>query len=231
MDLTTVEEHLEAWYRLVGSVSGDQALEEQSEDTDEVGYINLTRGCRRAQRSMIRMGFGGWRKRSAALVFTGSDAVDGGVKTVLPSDFLRAYGNDRRSALTEANGNRWGSRIDEMDDHLKGDLYYIRGEELWLARTASPPTTVFLDYHFQHPAWDSSLQAGTGIDFPLEARALIVAQAAYTAMHDNWLPGGAELETKIDRALKVAETEARYISRPDKQARQFRKVRRFGNRW
>ena len=97
MDLTTVAEHLEAWYRLVGSTSGDQALEEQNEATDEVGYINLTRGCRRAQRYMIRMGFGGWRKDSAALVFSGSDATTGGVFTALPADFLRAYGNDRRS--------------------------------------------------------------------------------------------------------------------------------------
>jgi hypothetical protein len=230
MDLTTVEEHLQAWYRLVASVSGDQSLEEQDEATDEVGYINLTRGCRLAQRSMIRMGFGGWRKRSSALVFTGSDAADGGRFVALPSDFLRAYGNQRRSALVEANGDRWGQQINEEDDHLKGDLYYIRGEELWVARTAKLPTTFFLDYHFKHPVWEANLDDGD-IDFPLEARALIPAQAAYTAMHDNWLPGGRELESKIERAVKLAEKEARYIVRSTKQPRQFRKVQRFGNRW
>lgn len=230
-EFTTVEHHVDAWYRLVGSVANDQSLIEQGEDPDDVVYLNLTRGCRRAQRYMLRLGFGGWRKRTSALTFTGSDNLDGGVMvTALPSDFLRAYGDERRSALTRPNGDRWGFQVNERDDHLKGDTYYFRGHELWLGRTASPPTTLFLDYHYQHPIWDSQLQDGD-IDFPLEARPLIPAEAAFVAMSDNWLPGGRELEQKIDRAVKVAQEEARHIARPTKQPRQFMKVRRFGNRW
>lgn len=226
-DLDTVAEIVDAWYRLVASESGDQALEDQGEAVDDVAYINLTRGCRRAQRWMIRNGYQGWRKRSAALSFTGTDAADGGRKITLPTDFLRAYGNERRSALTQANGDRWGVQIEAEMDHMKGDHYYMRGEELWVTRSAELPTTLYLDYHYRHPEWHDSVT----IDFPLEARSLISAEAAYTAMHDNWIPGGRDLEQKIARAMLTAQEEARHIVRSTKQPRTFNKVRRFGNRW
>lgn len=230
MELDTVLKHRQAWYRLVGTESGDQSLEEQDEATEEVAYLALTRGCRAAQRHMIRNGYGGWRKRSSALTFTGTDSADGGRKVALPSDCLRIYGNRRRSALVEANGDRWGREIDEEEDHLRGNYYYVRGEELWLGRTATPPSTMFLDFHYIHPEWNSSLADGD-IDFPMEARPLIVATAATVAKDDNWLPGGIELEAKIDRALLRAQEEARDISRRSKQPRTFRKPVRIGNRW
>lgn len=232
MEYDTVVKILAGFFRLVGTVSSGQELTEQGEDQDDIAYLNITRGCRKAQRWMLQNGFGGWRKRTATVLsFSGSDSVDGGRFTTLPSDFLRAYGDHRRSCLTEANGDRWGEEITEQEDHKKGDLFYFRGHELWLSRVASPPTNLYLDYHFIHPAWDDALQAGDGIDFPMEARYLIVAMAAETAMDDNWLPGGQELEGKIGRAVKRAQNEARHIARPTKQPRQFQKVRRFGNRW
>ncbi len=228
MELDTVALILEAWYRLVGSETGDMDLEEQGEDADEVGYINLTRGCRRAQRWMIRMGYGGWRKRSSALAWSGADGTDGGrYVTTMPTDFLRAYGNMRRSALVEAGGDRWGTEILEDHDHLKGDHYYLKGGVLWLTRTARIPTTVYLDYHYLHPKWES----GVSIDFPIEARHLIVAEAAKSASQDNWFPGGKEMRDNIDDALRDARTEARYIARPTKQIRQFRRPLRIANRW
>ena len=228
MELDTVALILEAWYRLVGSKTGDQDLEEQNEDADEIGYLNLTRGCRRAQRWMIRMGFGGWRKRTSALSFTGSDSADGGRHvTTMPSDFLRAYGNMRRSALVEADGDRWGTEITDDDRHLRGDHYYMKGGVLWLARTANIPTTLYLDYHYTHPKWES----GVTIDFPMEARYLIVTEAAQSASQDNWYPGGEEERANIAAALRDARTEARYIARPTKQPRQFKKPFRFANRW
>lgn len=231
MEYDTVVKILQGFFRLIGTVSAGQELVEQGEDPDDIAYLNITRGCRKAQRWMIQNGFGGWRKRSATVLsFTGTDAADGGVMTDTPADFLRAYGDQRRSALTRANGDRWGELITEQEDHKKGDLYYFRGHELWLGRTASPPTNLFLDYHYKHPAWDENLQ-DADIDFPMEARYLIVAMAAETAMDDNWLPGGRELEGKIDRAVKKAQNEARHIARPTKQPRQFQKVIRFGNRW
>ena len=58
-ELTTVAQFVDAFYRLVGTDTGDQSLTEQGESADDVAYINLTKGCRSAQRWMIRMGFQG----------------------------------------------------------------------------------------------------------------------------------------------------------------------------
>ncbi len=228
MELDTVAKIVSAFYRLVGSVTADQSLTEQGESADDVAYLNLTRGSRSAQRWMLDVGFGGWRQRSNALTFTGSDDADGGrYVTTMPTDFLRAYGSNRRSALVEAGGNRWGTEILEAEDHLKGDHYYLKGQVLWLARTANPPTTVYLDYHYTHPAWTSDVE----IDFPMEARHLIVAEAADHAIEDNWVSGGDEMEGRVGRALKKAQTGARHIARPTKSTRKFKRPTRISNRW
>ena len=227
MELDTPAKVVAAWYRLVGSLSSDGALTEQGEATDDVVYTYLTRGCRNAQRWMLKMGYGGWRKRTTALTWSGSDAADGGRYATLPSDFLRSYGNQRVSALREADGDQWGQEVKEEEDQLRGDYYYIRGEQLWLGRDASPPTSLFLDYHYKHPLWSST----TTIDFPMDARALIVAEAAVAAMAENWLPGDSAMERKIEIALMRAREEAREIVRVTKGPRTLRKPYRAGNHW
>ena len=227
MDLTTVARVLQSFYRLVGVTPDDPGLIEQGEAENDVAYLFLTRGSRAAQRWMLKSGYGGWRKRSAALSWTGSDAVDGGRYATLPDDFLRAYGNERRSALVEAGGNRWGTQINPDEDDATGNGYYIRGEQIWLTRKANPPATLYLDYHYRHPVWASAIT----IDFPLEARGLIVAEAANAAKEESWLPGDQTLETKIASALRLARAEALDVSRPTKQARTLRKPTRRANRW
>ena len=228
MELSTVARIVAAFYRLVGSKSSDGALVDQGEAVDDVVYQFLTDGSRRAQRWMLDMGYGGWRKRSAALSFTGTDAADGGRKVDLPSDFLRSFGTDRVSPLTEADGTRWGALIDDVrGTTIKGDYCYIRGDELWLARTAVLPSTVYLDYHFVHPEWSSVVT----IDFPLEARRLIIAEAANAAKEENWLPGGRDLELKIERNLQRERERARHVSRTSKAPRQLTKAYRAGSRW
>lgn len=227
MKLDTVAKILAAFYRLVGTDSSDTALTEHGENTDDVAYQYLTRGCRTAQRNMLKMGYKGWRQRSDALTWSGSDATRGGRYCALPSDFLRTFGNKRRSAIVEANGERWGEQIDVEDDERYGDYYYIRDDQLWITRNASPPTTAYLEYHYQHTAWAS----GITIDFPTDARCLIVAEAANVAKEEDWLPGGAEMETKIERALIRAREEARGVARQTTQPREFKRPRRLANRW
>lgn len=230
MELDTVNKLRYSVYRLVGTDAGDTALTEHGESTGDVVDLFLTEGSRNAQRWMLKMGYGGWRKRStSALTWTGTDAADGGQKATVPTDFLRAYGNQRQSALREADGKRWGLEINPEEDHLRGDLYYFRGEELWLGLGASPPTTLYLDYHYTHPKFDSL--ADNAIDFPMEARRLIVCEAANVAKEDNWLPGDEDMERKIERALMRAREAARDIARATKQPRQFRKPRIIGSRW
>ena len=231
MELSTVAQVLTAFYRLVGTESDDPELEARGETDDEVAYTFLTRGCRNAQRWMLKTGYGGWRARSSAITWSGTEAANGGRYTALPSDFLRAFGNKHISALREADGTPWGREVEAEDDRLYGDYYYLRGqEELWIVRGAGPPSTLYLEYHYTHPLWDSSLD-DADIDFPMDARYLIVAEAANAAKEENWLVGGAEMEQKIERALVRARLEAGDVARPTKSPRQMRKPYRIGNHY
>jgi hypothetical protein len=232
MELDTVQRHRDAFYRLVGTTADDAALTDQGEATDEVVDLYLTRGSREGQRWMLDMGYDGWRKRSAALTsasLTGADATDGGRYWTLPTDFLKLWGRERESAIRKANGDHWGAEITPHEDHWKGNYYYVRGDDLWVARNAVLPTTFYVHYHYLHPKWEA---LGDGsIDFPMEARWLIVAEAAVIAKEESWLPGGAEMELKIERALARARNTARHIARRTKQPRAFRKPPRFANHW
>lgn len=230
MELSTVEEIRWAFYRLVGTDAEDTALTDQGEAENDIAYLYLTRGCRNAQRYMLKHGYSGWRARSAALSFSGSDAADGGRYVSLPTDFLRAAGNQKVSCLRAANGDPWGQEVDDRDELARGDAFYFRGDELWIARTANLPSTLYLHYHYQHPAWSGEL-ADADIDFPIDARALIVAEAANVAKEEEWLVGGADLEQKIERNLVRAREEARDVVRLTRQPRMFGKVKRVGRHW
>lgn len=229
MELDTVQRMRHVFFRLTGTTSDDPALTEMGEDTNEVVDIYLTRGARAAQRWMLRMGYGGWRQRSSAITWSGADDTDGGRYAALPSDFLRSFGSSRVSALVEADGDRWGTEIRPDEEQLRGDFYYIRGEQLWITRDASPPSTVYHEYHYEHPEFDGL--ADGSIDFPMEARPLIVAEAADAAKEENWLPGDRMMELKIARSLQRAREEARHIARPTNQPRRMRAPARHGNRW
>lgn len=225
-DLDTVAKVRHAWYRLVGSVPADSALTELGESEDDVAYLYLTSGCRDAQQYMLHNGYNGWRQRSSALSWSGTDATTGGKYSDLPTDFLRADGNRDRSALVQANGDRWGTQIDAEDDNAKGNYFYFLGDEIWLARTASPPTTLYLKYNYQHPVWTS----GVTIDFPANVRSLIVAYAANSAKEENWFIGDHTMEAKVREAVLLAEKKVRMFVRQTKQSRQWRRPQRLGGR-
>ena len=230
MELDSVEEHVRAWYRLVGSISTDSALTDQGETAGDVAYIFLTRGCRAAQRLWLGFGYGGWRQRSdAAITWSGSDATTGGRYWALPTNFLRAAGNRRKSPLVQVNGDRWGRFVEDENEEIKGDGYSIRGEQLWLARNALPPT-VDLEFHYQHPVWDDDLD-DDDIDFPIDSRFLIVAKAADLAKSESWYVGGPEEKADLREALRDAKEEARKAVRQMRQQKRFQKKRRFGNHY
>lgn len=225
--MTTVAQVLRAFYRLVGSVSGDSALLERGEaSNDEVAYEALTRGCWAAQRYMLSQGYQGWRKRGTAISWTGTEASDGGRYVSLPNDFLRAYGNGDVSCLVEAGGTRWGQEIKAENDFWKGDYFYFRGTKLWITRDANPPGTIYLEYHYQHPTWTS----GVTIDFPTEVLPLVVAEAAYAVKDEDWIPDN-ETPQRIESARITARKEAIEYSRQSKKPRSFRKRTVFGSRW
>jgi len=76
MELDTVAKIRHAVYRLLGTTTDDTALIEQGEAADEVVDLGLTRGIRTAQRWMLDAGHVGWRKRSSAITWSGTDAAD-----------------------------------------------------------------------------------------------------------------------------------------------------------
>lgn len=226
-DIDTVAKAKYAFLRLMGLEASDPALTELGEAADDVVYLYLTRGTDKAQRWMLKNGYAGWRKRSTALSWTGTDATTGGRYSAVPTDFMRAAGDHHLSPLVEANGDRWGQLIDDRDELAYGDYCYFRGEQLWISRGANPPTTVYLDYHYTHPVWTSLVV----IDFPLKARALIIAEAANCAKEEDLLPGGPEHEVKIDRAMRMAREEAMDVARTTRVQRRMRAPYRAGNRW
>lgn len=232
-ELSTVANVKAALYRLLGLTSSDGSLTLRGESADDVAYQLLTRGTRIAQRWMLDCGYVGWRKQTTALSFSGDDATTQGRYTSLPSQFLRAYSPrdewGRRTCLTEPNGERWGIEIDPTDRHRKGNFYYFFDtdgtEQLWLARNANPPATLYMNYHWAHDAWSS----GVTINFPLECRHLIVSEAASLGMDESYFAGGEALQAAIMRQLERDREHAQDFSRQSKRPRQIRRPARFGN--
>lgn len=233
MEYDTVAKLLLGFYRLTGAQSGDGSLTLRGESADDIGYLYLTRGARAAQRWLIDNGLEAyWRSRSSALSWSGTESSDGGRYTSLPTDFLRLWGDRTRtkSALVEADGDDWGTLIDEERSDLKGDFYYLKGGQLWVTRDADLPATLYLEYHHQHPAIDNSLADGD-IDFPMDGRPLIVAESGMLAAGEAWLPGGEEMEARLDRNLKRTRYEVRKVARRTREARRFARPPRAANHW
>ncbi len=226
-ELDTVGEFRQAFYRLVGSVSTDHALVAQGESVNGVADYYLTRGARRAQTWLLRNGYQGWRKRSSAITWLGSDSTTGGRYSDLPADFLRLYGDKHRSALTQANGDGWGTHILASEDRRLGNFYYVRDQQIWITRNANPPTNVFLTYHYRHPVFEDAVT----LDFPEVLAVLVPPEAAKLAMSDNWLPGGGEMKSAIREALQDAREECRHHARQSKEPRRMKRRKVFGTHW
>jgi len=234
MELDTGAKIEAAFFRLVDTEADDPELTLLGEAASDVIDQLLTRGFRAAQRWMLNKGHQGWRKRSAAITWSGSDAANGGTYSALPADFMKAYGNGRMSCLEEANGDRWGSEIDPDEIARRGSHYYFRGSDdggmqIWRGKASQSPATLYLDYHYKHPSWKDL--ADGDIDFPMEIRALPVAIAANFAKEEAWFPAGQEGEVKIVRALGLAEEEAMRTVKASRKPRMMRAPRRYGNHW
>jgi len=227
MELDTVAKVVAAFYRLVGTESSDDALMANAEQVNEVAYTYLTRGSRNGQRWMLKAGWMGWQK-SAALSWV-LDSALGVYGADLPADFLRAFGTRKMSALRRTGGAQWGVEVDGGIYDTTGSVYQLAGDRILLGRTAVPPGDLVLLYHYTHPKWENL--ADEDIDFPVDARALIVAEAANVGKEEYWLTGGPEMEMKIERELTRAREEARDLCRQTKSTHQLRKATRFGNRW
>ena len=230
--LTNQASFQRAFYRLTDTDSTDEALIEQdtSGDLEAVNQF-LQHGVNDAQEYLMRAGLSSrWISQATAITsWSGADSTDGGRYKALETDFFRLAGDAEPgfSALREIDGNQWGRLINARDRfRVNGDRYYLLNEQLWLCRNANPPASVIYDYHHRIATLDSST-----IDFPVDDRELIVAYAGKRAMADSWLPGGQEMEAKIEAKLRFCEQQAWKRSRRDRRQRRLRPQRTVGTHY
>lgn len=234
--LSTVADCLQMFYRMVSTTTSDDALVENGEVADETAYLALTHGFEAAQRFMIARGMTErWRTRSQPIVtWTGTDAVDGGRYVVLSSviaagkPFLRFAGlpeNSNQGSFVEASGARWGYEVGPDLEYIEGDVYFLRGEQLWIGRGATPPATLYLEYQYRHP---EIVAAGT-LDFPEDARGLAVAYAARFASMEGWFPRSDP--DKLERNVQLWEDAARGVARRTRGPRRMTAPRVIGHRF
>ena len=193
-----------ALYRLVNTDDLDDAMLEHDATSLDGIYMALQEGVDDAQQYLVDSGLGDyWLTTSATLSFTGSDpdryvALPATDTASADKRFWRLYGDHKWSALRKANGERWGLEIPAHSRwKIRGNCYYLRNERLYLARGASPPSDVVMDYLYRLP----DLADSTTVDFPEADRPLIVAYAAIHVMENDWIAGGPDMESKLMRNL------------------------------
>ena len=218
--LTNLASMQRAFYRLTDTASDDDSLIEHDDSTLEGVNQFLQYGLNDAQDYMMDCGLSDrWVSQATAITsWSGTESDDGGRYKALESDFFRLSGDDMTSALRKIDGTRWGHLVDFRDRFkVRGNRYWLQGENLWIARGASPPASLIYDYHHRLPTLSSAT-----VDFPSEDRPLIVAFAAERAMQDSWLPGGEEMMVKIQATRRACEQRA--FRRP-RRSRTMRKLR------
>ena len=193
-----------ALYRLVNTDDLDDAMLEHDATSLDGVYMALQEGVDDAQQYLVDSGLSDyWLTTSATLSFTGSDpdkyvALPATDTASADKRFWRLYGDHKWSALRKANGERWGLEIPAHSRwKIRGNCYYLRNERLYLARGASPPSDVVMDYLYRLP----DLADSTTVDFPEADRPLIVAYAAIHVMENDWIAGGPDMESKLMRNL------------------------------
>jgi hypothetical protein len=220
-----------ALYRLMDTDDADDDLIEHDNtgETLEGVYLMLQQGLESAQLHVIDKGMEEfWLTETSALTTTGSDPDRYVDLTSAASDLLRMYGDDQNSALRSTSGVRWGTLVDAKDRHrVRGNYYYLRKERLYLAKGASLPTGTVMDYIYRLPI----LADDTDVDFPDADRPLIVAFAAVHAMEENWLPGGPEMEQKLERNLLRRKNEAYRRARRSQKPKTVDAGRMLGDHW
>lgn len=224
--LATRVELARAFLHLTGSTRDDDALSELDAAAGDQLYYYLTQGAWAAQQYMLEHGWPDmWQKTSTALVY----AADGTERyAVLPTDFLALAGDFRRSSLYDAQGREYGMLVDgpTLSGRWGSNSYALRNDRLYLGEGFGSPALT-LRYHYRHPEFDADAVA---VDFPKEHRPLIVAEAGVLASADSWLPGGQDMEARIDRAVNAARGRAAGARR-SRQPRTYGGPPAFNSNW
>lgn len=216
-------------YRLLNTEAGDDDLTQHDDAsiTLEGLLIGIQVGIDDAQEYLLAQGLSGWWvDRTAAITWSGSDDSVGRY-VALPSDFRRLAGDLNVSALVKADETRWGQFVEWEDRFRTGPGYYFRDGKLYLLRKANPPDTLYLEYvrRLTVPSNDTTQFS----EFPRWALPLIPAFAAVYLMDESFLPGGPELEAKIERRLHTRKTRAAAQLRLHQGPRRIKRAPILGN--
>lgn len=216
-----------ALFTLCDTDATDADLIEHDASTLEGVYRLLTEAGDTAQEELIRGGYGEfWLETSAAISWSGSDATLGGRYWALPAEFRRAYGDENDSCLREADGSQWGQEIPpELRLRAEGNFYYFRSSQLWIAREADPPATLYMDYYRKV----QDMQDSVDVDFPEELRSLVVAYAAVDAASEAWYTGDREDVQRLGANLERKKKRAFAMLRPSRKRRTIRPKAMHGN--
>jgi len=219
-----------AIYQLTGFSGEDGALSEHETNTGDALNRIVYQAMRDAQSwylSQVNPNY--WKKQSSTLSFTDVQSTEGRYYVALPSDFLRMYGDQENSALRRPNGRRWGQLVDPDQRSIRGsNLYWLEHDELSVARGATIPTDLVMDYTYLIPELTAD---GTAVDFPQDDRILIPAFAAVDIADMPMFPGDAELRQRIGSYLKRKQREIYVRGRRTKEPRKVKHNPTVGNRW
>ena len=131
-----------AFSRLTATSPDNNAFTEFDNATGEALYQFLQYGLWDAQAWLIDAGLADrWVSVSSALTWSGADSSDGGRYATLPSDFLRAIGDDHRSCLRVPGSSPWGQQVDLRDRfNSASNRYWLQDETIWITKGSTPPT-------------------------------------------------------------------------------------------
>ena len=216
-----------AFYRLTGTSSSDNALSEHETSSNDTIHSFLYQGMREAQAWYIdRADPTQFWKASSAITWTDVLSTEGRRYWALPSDFLRMFGDADNSPLRDGAGKRWGHLIDPSDRHRRGQYFYLQNGQLSIVHGASPPGTLYLDYFYDIPELGDDV---TEPDFPERDRDLIVAFAADLFSDTPMFPGDVELRGRIAVHLRKLQKRIYTRSRRTREPRRVRHARAIGS--
>ena len=219
------------FYSIMGIEPDDPAITAFDADPEETVDRLLYQGLLNAQSWMITWTpYRGWK--STVQLTLGDAETDGTRFAAFPSNLLRMAGDERTSPLLYSDGRRWGQMVDDRDPSIWGSYFWLDNgtdsdglyvDGIRFAKGASIPTTgIYLQYHYRHAELDDD----TNIEFPLEDRILIPAEAAVIAVHEAWAPLVEESDQQmVLRNLMQHRKHAAERARRSRQGQKFRSRR------
>ena len=225
-----------AFYRLLAISANDDALTEHDSEIQETVHYFIQSGIWNAQYWLLtNTEVKRWLRVFGPILLAPDlsrptapvwelDAVSGRLSVELPDDFIRLAGDAEDTGLYLQRGGStgarvWGQQIDQREkNRLRGNWFYIENDRLVLTPTANPPAELYFDFYYRHPLLTKD---DDPLEFPVDVRPLIVAEAAVMALSESWLPfEEPESESRILRNLdywrRISSSRGRQTRRPQR---------------